>query len=356
MSIPKNAVDNILRFKKKYLEYRLTEEGRKFEEERRRHEEEIKKILSREELENLDETRLLSLANNLYAFSWWTKKEYLIDYWIKGADGLDKLKENLRDLLYSNRSLAERFDSFRKNVKGVGVAMITEILTYFNPRIYGVWNRRVKEALLKLGITQTKESTDVTKLKINKLKGREYEAAIGVIREVGEILRDPRQLPDPDLLDVDYFLYYVLISDIGPESSEEVPDHDDIIEMVLNIGKGLGFDVSSEVPLTTGARVDVVWSARIGNLGELKYVFEVHVKGSIDSMLLNLMKASQEPSVQKVVAIAIDNELEKIKKEASTIKMLSDKMLFWNVREVVKANELIDELMDIIQRLGLTKT
>jgi hypothetical protein len=356
LSLPENVVKNILGIKKKYFEYRSSREGEEFERERRKHEGEVKKILSREVLRNLDETSLLTLANNLYAFMWWTKKEWLVDYWIKGAGGIEKLRESLEKLLYSDRSLVDRFDSFRKNVKGVGVAMITEMLAYFNPKIYGIWNKKVKKALLKLGITQTGESFNINKISINKLTGEQYEAIIETLKEIAKLLRDDKYLPDPDLLDVDYFLFYFteILTPEGDSEDEEY-GHEDVVNMILEIGKGLGFDVLREVPLAIGTRVDAIWSARIGNLGELKYVFEVHIKGDINSLLVNLMKASQDPTVQKIVAVAVENELERIKREASTLRALSDKMLYWDIREVSKVHELIEELMSIMQRLGLTK-
>lgn len=225
------------------------------------------------------------------------------------------------------------------------------MLTYFNPREYCIWNRRVKEALLKLGLTQA------ATFGVSKLTGREYSSIIGTLKEMASLIRDSKKLPNPDLLDVDYFLYYVIT--IAEEESgqivEEPFEHDDIIDMLLNIGRGLGFDALSEVTLAAGTRVDVVWLAKIGNLGELRYVFEVHMKGSIDSLLLNLMKASQDPTVQKVVAVTSEEELEKIRKEVSTLRMLSDRLVFWNIKEVIKVNELVEELMGIMQKLGLTK-
>lgn len=351
MALPHDFMKNVLRYKMGYLDFRSGVEGSRFEEERRGHEAEIKRILSRENLERLDEGGLIALANNLYAFMWWAKKEYLVDYWIRGAGGLDKLRHHLKELLYSDRNLAERFDEFRRNVRGIGVAMITEMLTYFNPREYGIWNRRVREALLKLGLTQA------TRLGVSRLTGKEYSSIIGILREIANIIRDPERLPDPDLLDVHYFLYYVLT--IAEEESEaaakESLEHEDIVNMLLSIGRGLGFDALREVSLAAGARVDVVWLAKIGNLGELRYVFEVHVKGSIDSLLLNLMKASQDPAVQKVIAVADKEELEKIRRESSALKMLSDKLVYWDVMEVERVNELIEELMDKMRKLGLTK-
>jgi len=350
MSLPRVVSENVLRLKKAYIDYRSTREGLEFEKERREHEENVKKILSREALDKLNESTLLLLADNIYAFMWWTRKEYLVDYWIKGAGGLDRLRHHLKELLYSDRSLPERFDTFRRNVKGIGVAMITEMLTYFNPEEYGIWNRRVKEALISLGME------DVSKISLNKLTGQEYASIIKTLKEIASLLRDPEKLSNPDLLDVHYFLYYVLtVAREEEHVVEEAYEHDEIINMLLNIGKGLGFDVSSEVPIVTGTKIDVVWLAKIGNLGELKYVFEVQIKGSMDSLLINLVRASQDPTVQKVVAVANEEELEKIKNESSTLKILSDKLVFWSIKEVTRANNLIEELMEITQRLGLTK-
>lgn len=352
MSLPKNFVENVLRFKDGYLSFRVSEEGLKFERERRMREDHIRNLLSREGLEALDESSLLFLADNLYAFTWWQSKEYLVKYWLKEVGGVDRLRKSLMELLYSGRSLADRLDKFRKDVKGFGVATITEILAYFNPREYGIWNRKVREALVRLGLSQMEE------IRVGKITGKQYEDLIRTLRDIASLLRDEKKLPDPDLLDVHYFLYYALTRSEkveGERRPDEPLEHGEIIRMLLNIGRGLGFDAMAEVPLAPGTRVDAVWSAKIGNIGELRYVFEVHVGGNVDALLLNLMKASQDPIVQRVVAVASDEDLERIKREASSLKMISDKLVYWRVEEVVKVNRLIEELMETMQRLGLTR-
>jgi hypothetical protein len=53
--------------------------------------------------------------------------------------------------------------------------------------------------------------------------------------------------------------------------------------------------------------------------------------------------------------VSSEGGLEKIKREALMIKNLADKILFWDIREVVSANELVDDLMDTMRRLGLTR-
>ncbi|MEM2981198.1 MAG: hypothetical protein QW385_07555 [Thermoproteota archaeon] len=57
-------------------------------------------------------------------------------------------------------------------------------------------------------------------------------------------------------------------------------DHDEIVEKLVEIGNGLGFEASSEQQIARGARVDVLWQARIANLGVVSYVFEVQRGGS----------------------------------------------------------------------------
>jgi hypothetical protein len=355
LGLAQNVVENIKEFKDDFLKYRVGEEGKKFEEERRHHTEMIRSVLGKEGLKNFDESSLLTIANNLYAFGWWAKKEWLVDNWIESAGGIENLRKNFEVLLYSDLKLADRFDTFRKNVKGMGAAVISEILTYFDPHEYGIWNKRVRRGLLKLGIERLERGVDVGKLGVSNVSGRDYEAIIRTLKEMVGLLKDENTLRNPDLLDVDYFLSYLVDLQDIEDGKDEVPDHGEIVDMVLNIGKGLGFDVLKEVPLASGTRLDALWSAQIGNIGELKYVFEVHVKGSIDSLILNLMKAAQDPAVQKVVAVSSEGELEKIKREALMIKNLADKILFWDIREVVRANELVDDLMDTMRRLGLTR-
>jgi len=179
-----------------------------------------------------------------------------------------------------------------------------------------------------------------------------------VLKEIAALLKS-EELPNPNLLDVDLFLYYVVAvaKEIeAPEAEvEEEFDHDEIKEMLLQIGQGLGFEVDSEVPLAPGAKVDAIWRAKIGNLGEVKYVFEVHKEGSVDSLLLNLIRAQSDPTVQKVIAVSDEKRLNNIRREASNLPQLSDRIIYWTVSEVKRAAELLGELKGIMEKLELFK-
>src|SRR5262249_51431793 len=94
------------------------------------------------------------------------------------------------------------------------------------------------------------------------------------------------------------------------------------IELML---KSEGFNVYTTdlgeegVDLGEGAKVDTVWEATIGNLGRVIYVFEVQTKGSIDSLIINLLKSLNNPAVQGIVAVSDLAQIERIKKEVATL-------------------------------------
>jgi hypothetical protein len=102
--------------------------------------------------------------------------------------------------------------------------------------------------------------------------------------------------------------------------------------------------------------VDVVWRARIGNLGMVTYVFEVHKSGSMDSLLLNLQKAKSSPTVQKVIAVSDDEQLERIEHECEGLPHeFQAALAFWPVGEVQRVGEQLQGAIESINRLGLVQ-
>lgn len=128
--------------------------------------------------------------------------------------------------------------------------------------------------------------------------------------------------------------------------------HDEIKEKLETIGKLLGFESRSEVKITTGAIVDIVWEARIGNMGKAIYVFEVQSKGSIDSLILNLRKAQSNPAVQAVVAVSDESQLSKIIKESTGV--IEEKSLrTWDIEDVIKVYDSLVRAHESINKLSL---
>jgi hypothetical protein len=237
---------------------------------------------------------------------------------------------------------------------------LTEILAFFNPQEYGIWNEKSRKALEILGL-----SNELPTRKY-KITGQEYEKVNRTLKMIYHEIKPVFMKvgiaeQNTDLTLVDLFLYYVYQLYAGETTPEEGQedydfDHDEIVEKLVTLGNGLGFEVEQEKLIAKGARVDVIWRAKIANLGVVSYVFEVHREGSIDSLILNLQRARNDPTVQKLVVVANKTNLKKIQEEVSSLSEDFRKSLtYWEVKDVERAHNLLNELNAIIGKLELVK-
>jgi hypothetical protein len=326
---------------------------------------EFRDLLSEENIERLTEPDFRRIITSLYAFIGWTNKDYVVDRVLASKD-INSLRSELRRLLYGGGRFSERYDNFTKNVKGLGPAALTEILAFFNPLEYGIWNEKSRRALEFLGLG------DELQTRRYKITGSQYErfnqALKEIYAEIKPVFRKLGMVEEAmDLLFVDVFLYYiceevlrseeVLRKPAIPEDEDYDFDHDEIVEKLVELGNGLGFEAESEKLIARGARVDVVWRARIANLGIVSYVFEVHRGGSIDSLILNLQRAKNDPTVQKLVVVANTRELKRIGEEISSLSEDFRKSIaYMEAKDVEKAYDLLKELNTIIGKLELVKS
>lgn len=307
-------------------------------------------------LPSLSEADVDELVRKLWSSRFWGNKEYLVQL-IIAKNGLDHLRQELTHLLDVKIPVMERYARFSHEVDRLGgPASLTEMLAYLHPDRCGIWNGKVREALALLGLESL---VDVNKY---QLSAGEYEAFNQVLELLAAELRS-HGLPDVDLLFTDFFLYEVVEAGERPASvpstrrppGPAVP-HDEIRDRLQGIGLNLGFQADVEVKVAHGAVVDCVWRARIGNLGLVTYCFEVQVGGSIDGLLLNLQRAKSGPTVQKVIAVSDDAQLEKIRREVEGLPEEFRKALgYWPIAEVVSVSEQLASVMDIIGRIGLVQ-
>jgi hypothetical protein len=130
-------------------------------------------------------------------------------------------------------------------------------------------------------------------------------------------------------------------------------DHDDVRDKLEQIGQWLGLGTATERRVATGAKVDVVWEATIGNMGRAIYVFEVQSRGSIDGLLMNLLRATNNPAVQGVVAVSDLDQIETMKQESASVPGLHGKLKFWNYAEVLRVHANLEYVRECISTLGL---
>ena len=238
-------------------------------------------------------------------------------------------------------------------------ATISELLTYANPQEYVIFN---KTTILCYGYL---DIPDMPKYNY-QYTGKKYAEVCDIAKQIAAELKNAGA-DDYDLLAVDYFMW----DEILPIAEKKVPEtpatpavkkpttasdskslHDEIRDKLVSIGELLGFDSRSEVKIATGAVVDAVWEAKIGNMGKAIYVFEVQSKGNIDSLILNLKKAQSNAAVQAVVAVADEEQLAKIIGESQGV--IDEKSLrTWNSEDVLAVYDSLVRAHESINKLAL---
>lgn len=313
---------------------------------------------TREKLIAMTGEEFLEYISKLWSMLIWGNKKYVVDKLI-ADNGFATLKKHLAELLYGTSLIEKRWDVFLKSIKGMGPATISELLTYANPQEYVIFN---KTTILCYGYL---DIPDMPKYNY-QYTGKKYAEVCAIAQEIAAELKKTGA-DDYDLLAVDYFMWDEILplaekkSPIVPATPEvkkpvNVKDskslHDEIKEKLVAIGELLGFDSRSEVKITTGAVVDAVWEAKIGNMGKAIYVFEVQSKGSIDSLILNLKKAQSNAAVQAVVAVADEEQLAKIICESAGV--IDEKSLrTWDSEDVLSVYDSLVRAHESINKLAL---
>ncbi len=323
---------------------------------------------TKERLCAMNEGDLHKYIKPLWAMLMWGNKEYAVNRAIKN-NGMDKLRNNLADLVWGNDLIGKRWDRFRDTITNIGPAMMSEILCKTHPEQYALWNRRAYIGLHYLGVEKLpRHSYQIT--------GAMYERICKLCQEIAKELQSSGY-SDHTLLAVDYFIYEELQdvdnpsslgkkgevegadqSSTGVDANTFLPEpskfvHNDTRDMLRDIGQWLGFDTATEKKIAAGAVVDTLWEAKIGNMGRITYVFEVQTRGNIDSLLVNLQKAMNNPAVQGVVAVSDAKQLEKIRAHSHGIPALTQNLKFWDYEEVAKIHEALSEVNESINKLGL---
>ena len=306
----------------------------------------------------MTEEKFLEYISKLWSMLIWGNKKYVVDKMI-ADNGFTTLKKHLAELLYGTNSVEKRWDVFLKSIKGMGPATISELLTYANPQEYVIFN---KTTILCYGYL---DIPDMPKYNY-QYTGKKYVEVCTIAKQIATELRKAG-VDDCNLLAVDYFMWDEILP-FAEKKSAAIPAttqakkavtvndskslHDEIKEKLVAIGELLGFDSRSEVKITTGAIVDAVWEAKIGNMGKAIYVFEVQSKGSIDSLIMNLKKEQSNAAVQAVVAVADEEQLAKIIRESAGV--IDEKSLrTWDSEDVLAVYDSLVRAHESINKLAL---
>lgn len=356
---------------KTHIQHFLDEEKENPAKHRQDFEERLERIAyyqswTKEKILQMSEEDLFEYMSKLWAMLIWGNKQYYVDKLISN-NGLENFRTELAELIWGIGKVNERWDKFRERVKGLGPAMISEILCHVYPDDCMIWNRRAHVGLRYLDVENLpRYDYQVTGSNYIRLCN-EYKLINNYLKEAG--------IKDSNLLTVDYFVWDELqvvdnLSEMHNVQNVNIPIssaatlevvseteskfiHDDVRDAIRDIGNFLGFDASIERKIAEGSRIDTIWESKVGNMGRIIYVFEVQTKGSLDSLLINLQQSLNSEAVQGIVAVSDKEQLEKIKRKAATIPSLKDRLKYWDYEEILKVKESLQFVYESINNLKL---
>lgn len=311
---------------------------------------------TKEKIALMTEEDFIEYIGKLWSMIVWGNKKYIADKIIQ-SNGFENLKNRLINLLYGTKDLIERWDDFLNNIKHIGPSSMSELLSYIDPNEYVICNKITCACFRYL---------DIEKVPLYNYQytGKSYKRLCSIAKSIKKELLE-ENVQNADLLMVDYMFWDIvyplskkentkeILDDIQIEKDEKQFIHNDIINQIVEIGQWLGFESKSEVKIADGAKVDAIWQAQIGNMGKVIYAFEVQTHGSIDSLILNLQKATNNFAVQAIVAVSDEKQIEKIKKESKGIRDIETKLKTWDYREVIEMHDCLERSNEIINNLGL---
>ena len=309
----KERIANLIEGFRTFLD---TEEAQEWKKQREERTNLFKSLLDKNKIDKFTEEDFRTVIKSLWASDFWGNKNYLANKILKD-NGFPKIKAELKELIYGSQSLDERYDKFKMNIKGLGPSSITEILLFASPSQYCLWNEKPINVLPFLKM-KTLLPDRVYKYPI---KGKDYVKCIQILQLIRDELSS-RGFPEPDFIDVDFFMAYIFYK-VLPKKREvekevvivkgkldKISNHEEAEGVLLELGNMLNFDTYvcmrdrakqfktqslgeiatlKEIPpftyqrlLDTVKEIDVIWFKE----GYPQYCFEVeHTTGVRDGLL-----------------------------------------------------------------------
>lgn len=363
MNLTSKQREHIQRFVPAYQRYQESDEHVRDCAARSARSELYRQLLSQNEINKMTELEFGQVISSLWASQKWTANMgYFVNKLIHD-NSLQNLVDQLNSLVWGQEGIPIRYDTFRQIIKGLGAASLTEILAFVHPNECGLWNDKARRALQILGFEEVFPA-----VRKSQISGHEYQTFNTLLSGIREELVQ-NKIDIPDLLGINYYLFEVWrngkkIGELIPEvdaiptrSTSDDFDHDEVRDQLVAMGQWLGFQAEKEKLVAKGAKIDAVWQARIANLGVVTYVFEVQRRGSIDSLILNLQRAQNNPSVQRLIVVATSEDIARVRQEIGTLpEGFRRAVSFMETAEVQRAAQLLDELSGIIAKLDLVRS
>lgn len=167
----------------------------------------VQHAFSRENINSLDEDEAIDILSNFWSIKFGGGGGGgKTDEFGRSMTAVDLVKrehfvEKAKDLLYGETPFPERYSRFLE-IKGVGRGTASELLSYYDPKEYGIINTPSEEGLFIFGLER--------RAPVGGKKAGEFALSFfGKLKLLLSILKKDPFFADADLQTLDYFLYFV---------------------------------------------------------------------------------------------------------------------------------------------------
>ena len=173
---------------------------------------------TKERLLSLSEDDLFEYLSPLWAMAMWGNKHYQIDNIIE-ANGIELLRKQFANLIYGEADIEKRWDDFRSKIKGIGPAIMSELLCKTYPSQYLLWNKKTYTGFKTLNIDNLPRYEA-------RLDGKMYAQLSGIGRELLAKSQEYGYNEICDLLALNSFIWNELQDD---STDCTIPDKEELI-------------------------------------------------------------------------------------------------------------------------------
>ena len=205
----------------------------------------------------MDEAKFKEVYKGLWASNIWSNKDWYVENkLLKPNKGLGFIKSELIKLFYDdNLRLDQRYNEFKKNIKGLGSSALTELFHFLFPDKYCLWNDKPKTVLPFLALDSLLPDR-VFKYQI--ADGEEYALCNEVMDSLRKELIEAG-IKNADFIDLDCYIWFIFsqrlpkrrggrqggakeIVVVKPaKESPKVETHEDAEYLMLKLGEMLGY-------------------------------------------------------------------------------------------------------------------
>jgi len=247
VTLSPEQIELLHKYASEFQEWLKTPKGQSNVKEHRDHEAYFKEKLSPENIGKLTEDDFREVYKALWASNMWGNKDWYFDNRLITPNGLDKIKHELKKLLYGTEDFSTRYNEFRSNIKGFGPSSLTEILHFIFPNKRCLWNEKPKTVMPFLGLDILPDKF----FKYGFTGGNEYLQCVRALKIIKDELKE---FGIEDFVDLDIFFWHIF-NDIMPRAKREgipikevvkptkvkIDSHEAAEFYLLEVGKMLGY-------------------------------------------------------------------------------------------------------------------